>query len=142
MGVEVIHDQRDLFGVLVLERDVGQKPRPVLLFPGFGDLDQPLAHQRFGGDENIARPVSDVFVIISGGSPWFCRNRNSAFANQLLGRLIHADHRIERIIRLLVDIQHSLHLSDKIAALLWRDYPTNLLPRLEFVFFNARRTVS
>lgn len=61
MSVELMHDQRDLFGVFVFACDVGQKSKPVLLFPCFGNLHQTLARQWFGSDENITGAIQDVF---------------------------------------------------------------------------------
>jgi hypothetical protein len=56
VGVEIVHNRRDLFGVLVLARNVFQKHSPVLLFAGLGDINQPLAHQWFGGDKTLRVP--------------------------------------------------------------------------------------
>ncbi len=41
-----------------------------------------------------------------------------------------------------VDAQHILHMVDKLGIVLGRNAPLLLQPRLEFVFFRSRRTVS
>ena len=42
----------------------------------------------------------------------------------------------------MVDLQHVLHRTDELGVGLRRDAPLLLQPRLEFVFFSVRRTVS
>lgn len=78
----------------------------------------------------FARAVSDILIIISGGTPRLGLKGNSAFSDQLLWRLAHADHRIKRIIQLFVSIQYSFHMSGNVAALIRRGHPSTLLPRL------------
>ena len=65
MGIEIIHDQRDLLSMFELLGDFFLKPCPILLLSAFGYLDQALAHQRFSGNEYVTGTFSGVFVIKS-----------------------------------------------------------------------------
>jgi hypothetical protein len=60
----------------------------------------------------------------------------------LLWGFVHAYNRISWIKRTFVNIQHHFHICNKVTVLLWRNYPTFLFPRLNFVFFRIVRTVS
>jgi len=64
------------------------------------------------------------------------------FFNQLLWGLIHAYSRMLWVERTLIDIQHHFHVRNKVAILFRRYYPAFALPRLKFIFFKMRRTVS
>lgn len=56
MGIENIHDQRDLCGVFVLGCDVCHKPLSALLFADFVYLHESLARQRFVAMKILQEP--------------------------------------------------------------------------------------
>src|SRR4029077_19433869 len=70
------------------------------------------------------------------------RQRLHDLADQLLAGLVQADQRPLLVVGPVVDLQHVLHRTDKLGVGLGRDAPLLLQPRLEFVFFSTRRTVS
>ena len=62
--------------------------------------------------------------------------------DQLLGPFVEADHGTLGVIRSLVDIQRVFHVAHELGVGVGRDDPLLAKPRLEFVFFSVRRTVS
>jgi len=55
---------------------------------------------------------------------------------------IQAHDGVIRVVRLLVEVKHWLHLTDKRGALLGRNHPLlRAMKRLEFVFFSSRATI-
>src|SRR5659263_166577 len=68
--------------------------------------------------------------------------RNTGLTNQLFGRFIHANHRPHWIIRSPINIQNLFHGCYKLSVFFGRNNPTYYFPRLKFVFFSVRRTVS
>ena len=73
---------------------------------------------------------------------WSRRYGSSYFLYALHGCLIHAHHRILRVLRPMANLQHRLHLTYKCSTLLCRNAPHTFLPRFYSVFFNTCRTVS
>src|SRR5205085_4685978 len=63
-------------------------------------------------------------------------------APQLLARLVEADHRPGRVVRLGVELEHVLHAVDERAVYALGQAPRPLLPRLEVAFLRTRRMVS
>src|SRR3712207_326292 len=61
---------------------------------------------------------------------------------QLAGPLIEADHRLLRIVGLLVEVQDLFHAPHESSVVLGRDHPLLDQVRLEFVFLSVLRTVS
>src|SRR5262249_5265387 len=83
-----------------------------------------------------------VLVVLlrrrSGGR----RHRLDDIAPQLLARLVEADDRAGRVVRLGVQLQHVLHPVDELAVYALGQAPRRLPPRLEVAFFKTRRMVS
>ena len=63
MGVQVVHYQRDFFGITVLSCNLFKKPCPVLLLPVGGHPYDTIAHQRFCCYENVAYSFTAVLII-------------------------------------------------------------------------------
>ena len=63
------------------------------------------------------------------------------FADQLFAGLIHAHHRVIRVVRQVIDLQNILHRRYKGGAPLWRNFPVFAEVRFKFVFFKMRCTV-
>lgn len=70
------------------------------------------------------------------------RHRLGHRAPKLLARLVEADDRAGRIVRLGVQFQDTLHAGDELAVDALRQASRPLLPRLEFTFLKTRRIVS
>src|SRR5437016_9605004 len=106
-----------------------------------GYLDAPPALEWREHHEQIGRPVAPVFVIMPGGLSGFRRDRQARFGNELLGRLVDADHGTFRIIRPLINLQDVLHGGHEGGAgVRWND-PLLSQMRLESVFFSVRPIV-
>ena len=116
--------------------------RPVLFGFSSGNRHPALSRQWFTGKENIAHAAAPIFIVVPGRNPPRCRHGDSRFPNQLFGGFVHAYNWIPWIKGALVNLQHPFHAGNKIAVLLRRNYPPFTPPRLEFVFFRMRRTVS
>jgi hypothetical protein len=136
VGVEVILDQSNVFCHRIMLDQLFHKLGIILLRSALLDLDNPFACKRFEGNEYTAGPVPAVFVIFPFWTARFHRDGRYSIAYQLARPFIETDYRISRIIRLLIEVQHILHVPDEIACNL--SYaPLLLLPRLDFVFFSA-----
>src|SRR5262249_28432706 len=85
---------------------------------------------------------ADIFVIDPFRLARSNRDRLAHLRNQLLRLLIHAHHRTKRIVGPLVHFQNLLHVANERRVLIGRNAPHFLAPRLQLVFFIARRTVS
>src|SRR5262249_1907506 len=70
------------------------------------------------------------------------RQRRPHFPEQLLARLVEADHRVERVVRQQVRLDHVFHPPDVLGVRLGRQAPSLNDPWLNVVFFSACRTVS
>src|SRR5262249_22448484 len=68
--------------------------------------------------------------------------RRSHFPEQLLAGFVKADHRIPRVVRQQVGLDHVLQAPDELGIGVRRQAPGGDDPRLDVVFFSACRTVS
>ena len=103
--------------------------------PAVGHRHVPTPGQRLDEDEEVGRPVAGVLVVPLGRRPRGRRDRLGHVAPQLLARLVEADHRAGRVVRLGVELQHVLHAVDERAVYPLREAPRLLPPRLEVAFF-------
>ena len=92
--------------------------------------------------QQMSHPVALVLGVVARCMARTHPLRWPDLLHALLARLIHADHRIGRIVRPGIHFQDVLHPAHEGGVLLWRDAPHLLSPRLELVFFSTLRTVS
>ena len=140
--IEVVHHQCDFPGILVTICNFRNKMRPVLLGFSFCNLDHSPPCQGLIGHKNITEAMTLILIIVSNRPTRCTGNRGLHLAYQLTRRFIHANHRKPAVVRPPVDIQHHFHMRYERGVFCRRDDPASLFPRLEFVFFNTRRTVS
>ena len=88
--------------------EVGDRP-PV----GHPDMASPA--QRLDDHEQVGRPVPGVLVVLLARGAGRRRDRLGDIAPQILARLIEADHRPGRVVRLGVQLEHVLHAVDELA---------------------------
>src|SRR5258708_24423044 len=141
--IQLIHDQHDGFrlGIAYVDQILdGVRP----IDPGalVGHLDPPLTAQGLVEDEQIGHAVAAVFGIEARGLPRLNRERQPRLADQLFADLVHAHQRMLGILRAGVHLQHILHVPDEVPVRFGWNAPLFFQPRLEFVFFKVRRTVS
>ena len=140
--VQVVHDDTHALGFreafvnepLHLAREV--RHRALL-----GYFDMPEATLRLTEHEQVAHASSLIFVIEPRDLSWTHRQRATSLSNQLLARLVKADHRQLLGVRFSVQIQHVFHAGDELGIDL-ADTPWLLQPWLQFVFLSTWRTVS
>ena len=142
MGVQVVHHQCYLLGFFVLTGNIFQEKSPVPFGSSLCDFDKPSTCQWLTGEKNIAYATTLTFIVMPCSLSRLCRNRNLRLGNELLWGFVHAYHRKSWIQNTLVHVQHHFHVRHKASILFRRDHPSFSLPRLEFVFFKTRRTVS
>jgi hypothetical protein len=140
--VQVVHDQGDSLCFFVMGGDFRQKAGPFMLGFSLVDRHHPLAGQGFTGKKGVTHAAAAVFVVVTlrlapGRPGW-----TGASLRSTAWRLVHAYHRMARIVGAHVDIQDHLHVRHKAAVFFRRNQPSFALPGLEDVFFRARRTVS
>lgn len=107
----------------------------------FGDFEMTPPQKGLEENEQIACPIAFILVIIPHRHCWRHGDRNASFTNQLIGSFIKIYHWTLGIKRFSIEIQNIFHAPDEIGTYL-RETPLFSLPRLGFVFFNRRRTVS
>jgi len=85
--------------------------------------------------------MAHVFMIGDGNLSGFGRDGRMDLADQLLARLIHADHGKAGIVGQPVNVQDIFHRRDKSGVPVGRDLPVFAQMRLQLVFFSERCTV-
>src|SRR5215213_2899298 len=141
--VQVVHHQHDLLRLRV--PFVHQQANGFREIDGrapLRDAHVPLPGQRLAHHEQVRRPLPLVFVVGPRRPAWGGRHRHARLGDQLLAGLVQADLRSLGVAGPLVDLQHVLHLAHEVRALLGRDHPLLLAPRLEVVFLSVVRTHS
>ena len=141
MGIQIVHHQNDAVLVRVVQvHQLLHHPSPV----GFG---APVRHlhsapslQGRKQHEQVAHSVA--FVIVRHGSPGLRREGLEGLLHQLFAGLVQGHQHLVVPELTVVDLQHVLHGADELGVARWRDAPALFQPRLEFVFFSVRRTVS
>ena len=135
MGVEIVLDEDDRLGLR--EVDIGQVFQNMGEVDGgaaVGDLDVAPAFERREHHEQVGCAVARVFVIDAGRAPRLHRNGRARFGDELLGRLVDANHRAIGIARPRIDREHILHRRYERAAGLGRDDPIFAAVGLKSVF--------
>src|SRR5262249_25986220 len=105
--------------------------------PDMTPAPQGLAHQ-----EQVARPLTLVLVVLLGPLARADRLPRSHLTEQLPAGFVEAHHRLLWIVRQQVGLEHILHPPDVLPVCLRRDAPGPDYPRIDGVFFRAWRTVS
>jgi len=141
-GVEVLHDQHHGLGVGVVHGEhlldlVGT----VDAGTSFEGLDSTPPSQGFDPHEDRAGPVTHVLAVLTQVTPRFGRDRVTDVVQELVGLLIHADHRPHRIMNPGVDREDVFHPGCELSVRLRRDRPARLQMRTQFRFFNTRPMV-
>ena len=115
VGVEVVHDQHHGLGVGVVD---GEQPLdlvgPVDLGASGLGVDVAPAAQRLDPDEDRAGAVADVLVVLAAVPARRGGDRVAGVVEELVGLLVHADHRPGRIVGSGVDGQHVFHPGDEL----------------------------
>ena len=143
LRVEVVHHQHQDGGFRVDEQQqVTHEPGPVASRPLVGDLHGSFARQRLNRHENVGRAATLVFTIVLGDVARTRRERIADLGDQLLAALVHADHGSAGIVWAMGHFQHVFHCRHEFGRGPRGQAPAFLQPRLEFVFFSVRRTVS
>ena len=143
MGVQVVHHQHySLLVGVVLIHQLPHHLSPVGPGAPVRGLHPPPSLQGREQHEQVAHPVSLVFVIVGHGCPGPRREGLPGLLHQLLAGLVQAHQDLIVLVFTMIDLQHVLHGAHEFGAALGREAPALLQPRLEFVFFRVRRTVS
>src|SRR5262245_29142129 len=105
-------------------------------------LDVPPAAQRLAHQQLMTDALALVLVVHPRHPAGPGRLRRPDLAEELLARLVEADHGVLRVVRQQVGLDYVLHPPDVVRVGLWRHAPGRDDPRLDVVFFSAWRTVS
>jgi len=135
MGVEVVHHQHDPLGLWVtLLHQLLDLMRPVDLRAVLGYVHPAPARKRLHKHEHVGYPTPLVLVVFSLGPPRRHRQGRPDVPEQLLGSLVHAHLRMQRVVGAGVDLEHVLHAPDELGVSLGRDGPLIPQVRLKLVF--------
>ena len=87
----------------------------------------------------VATPFIAHILVVNKSAVVLChRDRLGDFANELLGRFIHAHYRKVRVIGALIHIQNVLHGCNKPSILIGGYFPVFAQMRAQLVFFRER----
>src|SRR5262249_61255430 len=105
------------------------------------DVDVPPTTQRLNQEEEICRAFAAILIIVPSRLARPSRQGVPCLTDQLHGAFIKTDLRTPYIIRLGIQIEHILHVPDKV-----RTYAGNApffaMPRLDILFFMSLPPVS
>lgn len=143
MGIEVVHDQYDLFslGILYIHQ-IADDFREIQSSAPLGNVNFAPASQWLTDHENVGRALALIFVILACGLAGLRRKRVLNVRHQLLAGFIQTHLRPGRIVGALVNFQRILHRAHKIGIVLRRQDPLFFQPRLKFIFLSVLRTHS
>ena len=110
--------------------------------PLLANADFTPAHQRLAEHEDARRPRPLVLVIDAPRPRLRRRERHALLLQHLHRLLVHAQHRLPRIVGLGVGFEHFLHSSHELGVLLGRNHPVLDLPFRHAIFLSTLRTVS
>src|SRR4029453_10693970 len=143
MGVQIITDDNDLYcRSVACPQEVGHFVGPVYLRTPFAHRDVPPAHQRFAEHKNARGARTLVFIVHATRMLGRLSDGRPHFLQELDRLLIHAEHRIPRIVGLGIDLQHFLHTRCELGIGGRGNDPVFDLPGRKMVFFKVLRRVS
>jgi hypothetical protein len=142
MGVQVVQHHPDH---LSFRKGLIHQPLhllgKVVACPPLRYVDVPPSCPGLEKQKHVAGAVPHVFVIHPLGAARFHRQGLPTIRQQLIRPFVHTDHWPLGIIGFGVQVEHIFHPPEELRGDL-SDAPLLLLPGLEIVFFNTRRTVS
>src|ERR1700730_15869205 len=100
------------------------------------------AGERFGKHKDAGRPLAFVFVIDPLRMLLGRRDRHARLADELHRLLVHSNDSAVGVVSFFVALQPLLHVGDKLAIGVGRDYPVLDIPLGYAVFFCVWRPVS
>src|SRR5258706_3350165 len=113
-----------------------------IAFPALAcDQNRPPSGFRFDKQEQIARPLTLVFVVLTSAVSGFKRQRFTDMRQQLGHLLIKTDHWTLRVIGLCIQAEDDFHSLDEGFGQLGNT-PLTYLPGFEMFFCSSRRTLS
>ena len=142
MGIQVVQYDANMvrFGIGLLNQPF-HAMREILAGPPMGDGDMTFSDQWLQKHEQITGAIASILIIIALNLPGMCGQGATRFLDQLLARLVKANHRPFWIVGLGIQVQYILHAGHERRSHS-RNTPLLLLPRLQLAFFKAWRTVS
>lgn len=141
MRRRVVAYDRDGARLRVAIDDIGREAGEIV--PPFGSdyLCHSFASEGLYALEHVCRPVSDLLGVVVCNSLGISE-KHTRLLDELLGRLIDADHRILRIVGSLIDIKHLLHRCHEGTALSGKDHPFPFRSMACSHFFKTLPTVA
>ncbi len=142
MRIEVVHHDHQFvrIGIVVLNQ-FSHEDRPIALGAPLSHLDDALAAQRFTRQKHTAKAVAFIFIILSSRMSHVHWLRFSQAVNQLFTAFVHTNEGLALLVGPLIHRQYFFHCHH-IASIRVGNAPLPFQPRLEFVFFSVKRTVS
>lgn len=100
------------------------------------DVDVALSGVRLTINEQVARTIALVFMILPGRTMQRALLRLAHIPEKLLRALVHAHDRSPGIVRRLIQVQHIFHFRYEF-PIYFRNTPFLLLPQLEVALFKT-----
>jgi len=139
MRVQIITDDNDLrCRPVACPQEVGHLVGPVNLGASFAHCDVTPAHQRFAEHKNAGGARALVCIVYATRMPGRPSDWCPRFLQELYRLLIHAEHRIPRIVGLGIDLEHFLHTRRELGIGGRRNDPILDLPVRKMVFLGSR----
>ena len=142
MGVEIIQHNINALSVRVqnidqITHDTGEIPFGALT----GNEGMALTGFRFSQHEQVPSAVALVFMVFSAWMPRTEGNGDARLLEQLEALLIETNHRAQRVMGLMIQVQNTFHFCQEHRCYLGNT-PAFDLPSLNLFFFRISRTVS
>ena len=142
VGVQIVQDHPDRLDLRVgLVHQPAHLMGEVLHRAAPGHRHMPPACQRLASQEQVARTLPAVLVVLTPWPSRLRRERRPRLRQQLGGGLVKADYRPAGVMGFLVQVQDVFHAGYKVGAHLG-NAPLLLPPRYEGVFLRRLRIPS
>src|SRR6266849_3079142 len=143
VGVQIVAHQFHLSSLwVVLFQQAAYFLGPIDAGPAVPTTDATPATQRVEKHKHSLHPTTLIVIILTRRLAGSQRQRRLLVAYQLLAGFIHTNQGLFRRVFGGIDIEDVFHLSNEPRPVPFRNAPTLLAPRLQFIFFSARRTLS